>query len=178
VLADQLARVGRLDVLREDEHAERRLAPARLDRRTQALVAEAGTQAPVADRQCVFVPRDRPQQSRAILHLGDHLDLMLAQECDEALPQQRKVRGDHYPHGMLTSTIVPAPLGLLTLRLPSSASTRARRPASPDPSGSAPPRPSSPTCTSSARRSSVRRTQLLAAAACLAVFVSASATTK
>ena len=101
------------------------------------------------------MPGDRPQQPGPVFDLGHHLDPALTQQRHEALTQQCEILGDHYPHGMLISTTVPAPVGLSTVRLPSRASTRARSPASPEPPGSAPPRPSSPTITTSARCSSL-----------------------
>ena len=60
VLADQLAGVGRLDVLGQHEHPELGLAAARLDRRPQPLVAERRRQAHVHDREVRLVPGDRP----------------------------------------------------------------------------------------------------------------------
>ena len=62
------------------------------------------------------MPGDRPQQPRAVLDLGDHLDLVLAQQRHETLAQQREILGDHYPHGSLASTTVPSPSGLSTLQ--------------------------------------------------------------
>ena len=47
------------------------------------------------------------QQPGAVLGLGDDLDLVLAQQRDEALAQQRLVLGDHDPHGSSARTVVP-----------------------------------------------------------------------
>ena len=80
------------------------------------------------------MPGDRPQQARAILDLGDDLDLVLAQQRHEPLAQQREILGDHYPHGRLTSTTRALARRAAPRRsVPSSASTRARSPASPEP---------------------------------------------
>ena len=60
----QLGGVDRLDVLREHEDAEPRLAHARLQGRAQALVGEARRQAHVDDRQVGLVAGDDAQQAR------------------------------------------------------------------------------------------------------------------
>ncbi len=109
LLPDQLTRVGRLDVLGEHQHPQRRLAFARLDRRQDPLIAERRREANIDDREVRFMSGYRPQQPGPVLHLGDHLDVVLPQQRHQTLSQQREVLGDHYPHGNLTSTVVPAP---------------------------------------------------------------------
>ena len=74
---------------------------------------------------------------------------------------------------------VPWPGGLCTSKSPSSASTRSRRPPSPEPSlGVAPPQPSSVTSMTSTASRGITRTVADVARAYLSTFVSASETTK
>src|SRR6185312_8223887 len=175
----ELRRVDRLDVLGEDQDAEVGVAAAGLDRGADPLVGEAGWQPHVDDRQVGLVGADDPQQALAVLGLGDDLDLVFAEQRDQAFAQEQLVLGDHYPHGSLTSIRVPSPTGEATSRSPSSAATRRRRPSSPLPaSRSAPPGPSSATTRSSSSRSSRIVTEARAPGACFATLVSDSATTK
>ena len=70
-----------------------------------------------------------PVQARDVLRLRDDVDSLLAQQRDDALAQQRLVLGDDYSHGSSACTVVPSPGLLRTTRMPSSASTRLRKPA-------------------------------------------------
>ena len=67
----------------------------------------------------------------AVLGLRHDLDALLAQQRDQALAQERLVLDDHHPHGSSARTVVPLPAGLVTSNVPSSASTRWRRPGQP-----------------------------------------------
>ena len=51
---------------------------------------------------------DDAQQPGGVLGVRDHLDVVLAQERDDALAQQRLVLGDHDPHGSSARIVVPA----------------------------------------------------------------------
>src|SRR6185437_14177579 len=109
---------------------------------------------------------------------GHHLDVVVAQQTGHPIPEQDVILGDDYSHGSSARIVVGPPRGLVTERRPSSASTRRRRPRRPEPSGSAPPWPSSRTSSSIA---SSTRTMLIStrcARACLVALASASAATK
>ena len=121
--------------------------------------------------------RSRPV---AVLGLRDDLDVVLAQQRDDALAQQRVVLDDHDPHGSSARIVVPSPGRLVTVELaverldPVLAGRSAR-----SPRGSAPPGPSSATSTTTQPASpSTVDAGRRAPAPCLATFVSASATTK
>ena len=89
------------------------------------------------------LPQDRVHERVSLLHRVDHVEAVVAQEPRETVAQEREVLGDHHAQGITARTVVGPPPGLETVRTPSSASTRCRRPVSPAPAGSAPPRPSS-----------------------------------
>src|SRR5439155_382035 len=161
----------RLDVLGEDQDAEAGMAAAGLDRGANPLVGEARRQPHVDDRQVGLVAADDPQQPVTVLGLGDDLDLVLAEQRDQALAEQQRVLGDHDPHGSSSSIVVPAPRGELIRSSPSSAATRARSPARPPPAGSAPPGPSSETSTRRTSSPPLIRTVAAASGACLATLV-------
>jgi hypothetical protein len=81
--------------------------------------------------------------------------------------------------GSTATILVPDPSGLSTSKRPPTASTRSRRPTSPDPAVSvAPPRPSSAISIRRWRREVTARTSILVAPACLLALASASQKTK
>ena len=106
---EQLGRVDGLDVLAEDQDAGLRVARAQLDRGAHALVGERRREPHVDDRQVGLVRADDPQQPGAVVGVRDDLDPALAHERDEPLAQQRVVLGDHDPHGSSTRIVVPPP---------------------------------------------------------------------
>src|SRR5262249_42644945 len=132
----------------------------------------------VDDRQIGLVPRDEAQQPWPIDCLPHDLDLVLGQQGDESLAQQRVVLDDHYSHGSTAQITVPSRGTLCTSRRPSTASTRCLRPVSRPPLGSAPPCPLSTTSTTSIVPSWCSVTRTVACGACLTTLVSDSATTK
>ena len=75
------------------------------------------------------------------------------EELDQAGPEEGVVFGEDKTHGTSRVTTVGPPAGLDTLMVPSNAASRRITPSMPVPaSGSAPPRPSSPTIALSTRR--------------------------
>jgi hypothetical protein len=90
--------------------------------------------------------------------LRDDVEIVLAQERDEALTQQRQVLGDYDSVGNLASNVVPSPGVLASASVAPSASIRPRSPVRPEPAGSAPPRPSSATRTNRSVSASASRT--------------------
>ena len=78
---------------------------------------------------------DDAQQARAVVGLRHDVDVVLAQQRDDPLAQQRLVLGDHDPHGSSARIVVGPPGGLVTVSVPSSASTRWRSPVRPPPLG-------------------------------------------
>ena len=97
----------------------------------------------------------------------------------DSLADERRIVGDHYPHGISTLTIVPAPRLLSTTQpriqhfqpVAEACQTRIR-------AGAAPPTPSSATTTRRVPPWRSMRTVACDAAACLTTFVSASETRK
>ena len=137
------------------------MALARLDRRAHALVGERRRQADVDDREVGLVAADDAQQPGAVLGLGDDLDVVLAQQRDDALAQQRLVLGDHDPHGSSARIVVPPPGGLATRERAVERLDAVAQPGQAAAArGSAPPGPSSATSTTSSvrapRRASTR----------------------
>src|SRR5262245_1832718 len=179
VLGDQLHRVGGLDMLGEDEHADLGARHADLLGRAQPLVGVRRRQADVYDDRVGRPQVDLAHQILPGLALTDDLESCLLQEAGQALPEQDDVLGDHDAHGISTVSTVPAPGGLLRRTRPPSASTRSMIPRSPLPvPTSAPPRPSSVTPTPRLPPLSRTSTRTNVASACLAAFVTASDTAK
>ena len=146
---EQLLGEDALDVLREDEHRQAVEPLARGERAADALVAERRRQAHVDDADVGPLALDGLEERVGVLDRGDDLAAVVLEQAREAVAQQREVLGDHDAHGSSARRIVGPPAGLDRNSVPSSASTRLRRPVSPLPSGFAPPRPSSRTSTSS-----------------------------
>ena len=146
---EQLGRVGVLDVLRDDEDRHLRHGSPQLERGAQALVAEARRQADVDDRDVGLLAARRMDQCVAVGDGVDDREAVVAQQPGEPVAEQREVFGDQDSHGSSARSVVPPSDGLTMSSVPSSASTRRRRPVSPDPAGSAPPRPSSVTSSTS-----------------------------
>lgn len=127
---------------------------------------------------------DRRQQLLRVPRLGHHREPGHLHHLDQPDPQQHGVLGDHgtphIGHGSSTLIMVGPPTGLLIRKVPSTDRTRWASPFSPVPrDGSAPPGPSSATTTRSISPSRVTVTSArVASRACLAMFVSASETTK
>src|SRR5579875_2481136 len=177
-VGEELVGVCVLDVLGDDEDRRGGSAPAYLQRGAQALVAEARRQAHVDDRDVRLLFEDAIHERVSVADRRDDVEAVVAQQPRQAVAEQREVFGDHDAQGSTASTIVGPPAGLSTRSVPSSASTRCRRPWRPEPSGSAPPRPSSITVTTSAPPIRTTRRSTCDAPACFAAFASASAATK
>jgi hypothetical protein len=91
---------------------------------------------------------------------------------------RRQVGSTGAGRGSQTCNVVPSPGGLCTVIVPPSASTRSVSPVSPEPlAGSAPPMPSSRTVSRRRPSTTSAATHMAVGRACLAAFVSASATT-
>ena len=140
----QLARVGRLDVLGEHQHRQLRMAPPRLQRRPDPLVGERRRQPHVADRQVGLVAVDDPQQpgpSSALATTSIPFSVSSATRPSRSsawsstittrTPPAWTARSSRSAHGRTARTVVPSPTGLRTSSQPSSASTRWRRPVKP-----------------------------------------------
>src|SRR5581483_1529402 len=174
---EKLRGVALLDVLRDHEDRDLGKTASHLERSAKALVAERRRQPDVDDRDVRLLGDHLVHEPVAVGDGGDDVEAVVAQKPREAVAKEREVLRDHDPHGSSALTTVGPPGGLTTANVPSSASTRCRRPRSPFPSPSAPPRPSSSTRTwsTSPRRAIVTRTPV--APACLPAFASASDTT-
>src|SRR5690606_36281810 len=145
---------------------------------SQPFVGAGGGQADVHNSHIRPVPCHRGQQRRAVRNRRGHVEAGLGEQSRHALAQQRVVLGDDYPHGSSARIVVPRPIVLSTICTPPSAVTRITSPHSPEPrSGSAPPRPSSPTMTASRSPSRIIRPRPRSADACLSRLASPSATT-
>jgi hypothetical protein len=95
----QLRAVGRLDVLREDQHAGAGELLPQGERGAQALVGVRGRHADVHDRDVRPVRRHRGQQPVAVRHRrADRMPPVLEQP-GQPLPQQRGILRDHDLHG-------------------------------------------------------------------------------
>src|SRR4029453_16091094 len=111
-----------------------------------------GGHADVGDDDVGLVVGGVDEESVGVADSGDDLVTDPFQDADEALAQEHDILGDHDPQwsaiGHVILTWVGPPGGLVMSRVPSMASMRAARPASPVPrAGSAPPWPSSTTVT-------------------------------
>src|SRR4029453_17946783 len=180
LVREQLGRVPLLHVLREPERGRAGPAPADLDRRAQALVGERRRHPDVDDADVRPLAFDGLDQAERVLHRADDLMPLVAEQAAEPLAEQDAVLGDHDTHGISTIRTVGPPSGESRCSSPSSAPTRSRRPASPEPSSiDAPPTPSSWTWVVS-QPSSARRTVTFALVAfeCFATLARASDTTK
>src|SRR5687768_15580696 len=203
---EQLGAVALLDVLREDEHGEAGDAGASLDGRLEALVTVARGHPDVHHRHVRAVLLGGPDQARTVAHGGDHLEAGVGEQPREALPEESRVLGDHYPHrgsravspcirhglrgassppsprGISARTRVGPPGGLCTRSWPSSAASRSASPESPPfATGAAAPAPSSVTSTTSRSSGPASRhtvTPAAEAAECLAALERASIATK
>jgi hypothetical protein len=108
----QFGRVDLLDVLREHQHGQAGLHPARLDRRAEALVGEGRRKAYVDHRDIDLVRRDRPRELVRVGGDRGDLEAGVVQQQAEPLGEDRVVLEDHHPHGRITSRVVGPPIGL------------------------------------------------------------------
>ena len=142
-VGEQLHREAQLDVLREDEHTDRRVSRANLDRRAEPLVGVSRGQADVDDRDVGRVAAQLAQEIVGVPHCAKRRT-RLVEEPRDTLAQKNAVLGDRYAHGISALTRVPPPCGVQTRSRPPSASTRSASPRRPVArSLSAPPTPSS-----------------------------------
>src|SRR3954469_7145840 len=152
---------------------------ANLARGAKPLVGVRWRHPDVDDGQVGAELAHTPQQRIGVVDLGDDLDAVVAEQPRDPLTDQRRVVGDHDPHGSSARMVVPCPPGLSTASVALSASRRSRRPARPEPTVMRPPpQPSSATVTHRTPGSSASSTETRPAEECLTALVSASATTK
>src|SRR5690606_126540 len=130
------------------ENAHLGPAAADLDGGAHALVGVGGRHPDVGDHHVRWSRRHLAQQRLGRAHGGEDLVALFGEEAHQALSQQGGVLGEDDAHGSSAVIVVGPPGGLWTVSLPSRAATRPRSPVSPPPAGSAPPRPSSRTVTS------------------------------
>ena len=113
---EQLGRVGRLHVLAEHEHRQRRVVGAQGHRRPQPLVGEPGRHAYVGDHHVGRIGPHGHLQRLGVPDGGGHGVAEPRQQPDQPLPQQHRVLGDDYPeggrHGSSTRMRVGPPGGL------------------------------------------------------------------
>ena len=103
-----------------------------------------------------------------VVDRADDVEPVVTQQTGQPVSEERKVFGDQDAHGSSARSVVPPPDGLTIESVPSSASTRRRRPVRPEPDASAPPRPSSAISTTSVDACRARRTSICVAPACFA----------
>src|SRR5262245_24889895 len=94
VVREQLQRVVRLDVLREDEHADVLVLRANGLRRGQALVGVVRRHPDVDDRHVRAVAPDLEQEVFRGRRLSDHLEALRLEDVRDALSQEHGVFGD------------------------------------------------------------------------------------
>jgi hypothetical protein len=97
-LRQQLHRVGRLDVLRQHEHAGRGEALADLLGGAQALVGLRRRHADVHHGHVRLVHGDVAQQVLGRPRLRDDLEARLGEQPGDALAEQHRVVREHYAH--------------------------------------------------------------------------------
>lgn len=112
---DELYGMHRLDVLREDEHAQVGIGLLGLPRRTRALVGERRRHTDVQDDEVRAVLGDSERQRIRISEGGRDLVSCILEEPAEPLAQQHLILRDHNPHGNSAVSLVPAPW-LLSMR--------------------------------------------------------------
>jgi hypothetical protein len=120
-----------------------------------------------------------PEERVGVTNLVDDVESVLQEETGNPFADERRVVGDHDPHGIPALRVVPQPAPLSTVSVASSASSRSRRPAKPESAAArAPPIPSSTTATRSVSSSRPSLTVAWEADACLKTLVSPSETRK
>src|SRR3954464_2439203 len=178
-VGEQSHRQAGLDVLREHEHADRRVARADLQSGAQPLVGVRGRHPDVDDRYVRRRRVDLAQQLLAGRAAGGYGEAGVPEQARDALAEQHAVLGERYPHGISACRRVPSPAGLVTRRCPPSASTRSLRPRSPEPPAAfAPPTPSSTTSITTTPFARTTSTLALDACAYFATLVRLSETRK
>ena len=150
---EQLAGVEVLDVLREHHHREAGSGRAGRDRGPQALVGVRRRQAYVDHGGLGVGVLAARGEVGGVVDRGQDREAVRLEQLDQAGPEEGVVFGEDKSHGTSRVTTVGPPAGLDTLIVPSNAASRRMTPRMPVPvSGSAPPRPSSPTRSRSAPR--------------------------
>src|SRR6266516_2356204 len=175
-VAQELEGIAGTCVLGEHEDAHIREARADLPRGAEAPIGIGG-HTDIDDRDIGPKASDLFEEPRAIRGLPYDLESSFGQQPRHTLPDEDRIVGDHYAHGIVARISVPWPALLSNRSLPPSAWTRSVRPRIPVPQfGSAPPIPSSRTRT--IRRPPCRTTVTSAveACACFATLASPSAT--
>ena len=112
-LGEQARRNPHLDVLREDQNPDVRVAPSDLLGGTKPLVGVRWRHPDIDDCHIRLVARDLEQEVVGAGGLSDHVDTGLAEQGSQPVADQQAVIGDHDAHGITAVTVVPAPSGLL-----------------------------------------------------------------
>src|SRR5262249_22691170 len=168
----------RLDVGREDEHADAGELAADPLSRDDAFVRVCRRHLDVDDRHVRLLARDAVQQPACFLRLAGDLHPRFLEQARDPLSRDHRVVGDHDPHGITAPIVVPsAPLSIETV--PSIAPTRSISSARPPSCVTlAPPPPSSWTRTCSAPVLSPTSTPTTAAPEYATALSMPSATTR
>src|SRR5262245_46895310 len=130
------------------------------------------------DRTPLQVPRPLEHRGVGVSEPGGETARVLDVGEEEGERHRSRVpRTPTFCTGSSACTSVPQPGALSTRSLPSSVSTRSRRPNRPEPSGSAPPAPSSSISINARPLTRCARTRAEPAPECLTTLASASAAT-
>src|SRR5439155_16078520 len=100
MLLEEADRVRRLDVVRENEHADVGMLGADPLRGDEALVRVGRRHADVDDRSVRSLCPNLPHEGGSVFGLSDDVDACLLEEAHDPLTGEHRVLGDDYAHGI------------------------------------------------------------------------------